>query len=90
MLDRRQDVVELAVLGRRVVDGVRDDDRQAQVGRQGRRLGDEPVVVGEQVVRQLDVEAVLAEDPGKAFRRRPCAAPIADEQPPADLAARAA
>jgi hypothetical protein len=50
VLDRREDVVELAVLGRRVVDGIRDDDRQAQVGRQGRRLGNEPVVVGQQVV----------------------------------------
>ncbi len=48
--DRRQDVVELAIFRTGVVDRVGDHDRQPQVRRQGRGLGHEPVVVGEQVV----------------------------------------
>ena len=55
--DRGEDVVELAVGGRGVVDVVGDDDREAEVRGEGRRLGHEPVVVGAAVVRQLEEEA---------------------------------
>ena len=66
VLDGGQDVGQLAVLGRGVVDVVGDDDRQPEVLGKGGRLGDEPVVVGQEVVRQLDEEAA---------RGRPVAAP---------------
>ena len=55
--DRGQDVVELAVGRRRVVDVVGDDDRQAERLGQRRRLRHEPVVVGPAMVRELDEEA---------------------------------
>ena len=57
MADRGQDVGQLAVLGPGVVDVVGDHDRQPSRLGQRRRLRDEPVVVGQQVVRQLDEEA---------------------------------
>ena len=57
MADRGQDVVELAALGRGVVDVVGDDDRQPELVGQARGLRDEPVVVGQEVVRQLEEEA---------------------------------
>ena len=66
VLDRGQHVVHLAVVGRGVVDVVGDDDRQAELGREGRRFRHEPVVVGQEVVRELDEEAA---------RGRPVAAP---------------
>ncbi len=49
--------MELAVLGERVADVVRDDDRQADLPGEARGLGDEPVVAGQEVVRQLEDEA---------------------------------
>ncbi len=57
MPDRGQDIGQLAILGPGVVDVVGHDDRQAEVVRERHRLGHEPVVVGEQVVRELDEEA---------------------------------
>ena len=66
MSDRGQDVGQLAILGARVVGVVGDDDRESgRLGQPG-RLADEPVVIGEEMVRQLDEEAA---------RRRPIAAP---------------
>jgi hypothetical protein len=63
---------------------VRDDDRQVELARQGDGLGDEPVVVRQQVMRQLDVEAAW-----KLFRERSGGRPrpgaIPDPQPPGDL-----
>ena len=57
MPDRGQDVGQLAVLGAGVVGVVGDDDRESgRLGQSG-RLADEPVVVGEEMVRQLDEEA---------------------------------
>ena len=91
MADRGQDVLELAVVGRRVVDVVGDDDRQAELAGQRRRLRHQPVVVGQQVVRQLDEEAVrrravaTPEDAGIALGRGARAGPIADPQPTGDL-----
>src|SRR5674476_1411346 len=55
--DRHQDVVKLAVLWARVVDVVRDNHREAQLGGQARGLRHEPVVVGEEMMGQLDHEA---------------------------------
>jgi hypothetical protein len=54
--DRGNEVLELAALGERVVDVVRDDDREAQLRGEPRGLGREPVVVGEEVVRELEDE----------------------------------
>ena len=79
--------MELAILGSGVVDGVGDDDRQAQVAGEVDRLGDEPVVVRTEMVRQLDGEAVRSDDAGQPLGRRPRAGPVADEQPPTDLPA---
>ena len=75
-----------------VVDVVGDDDRQPEVrGRAPRALGDEPVVVGQEVVRELDVEAARRHRvPASAAAARPRAGPIADPQPPGDLAVAAA
>ena len=87
--DGGQDVLELAALGQGVVDVVRHDDRQIQLAGQRHGLGHEPVVVGQVVVRQLEVEAV-AGGPAVALRQDPCGGPrpvpIADPQPPRDLA----
>ena len=66
--DRGQDVGQLAVLGPGVVDVVGHDDRQAELVGERRRLRDEPVVVGEQVVRELDEEA--ARRPARRRGRR--------------------
>ena len=87
MLDGGQDVVELAVLGAGVVDRVGDHDRQSQIRRERRRLGHEPVVVGEQVVAELDREAAVPEPCRQTFRGRARARAIPDQQPPADLPA---
>ena len=57
MPDRGQDVLELAALGPGVVDVVGDDHGQPQLVGQARRLRDEPVVVGQQVVLELEHEA---------------------------------
>ena len=65
--DAGQDVVQLTVLGSGVVDIVRDDDRQPELVRQGDVLRNQPVVVGQQVVRQLDEE--------RGAWRRPSATP---------------
>ncbi len=55
--DRRQDVVELPALGVGVMDVVRDHDRQAHLFGEERGLRHEPVVVGEQMMLQLEEEA---------------------------------
>ena len=55
--DRGQDVVQLPALGVGVVDIVGDDHRQPELGGQVRRLRDEPVVVGQQVMGELDHQA---------------------------------
>jgi len=55
--DRGHDVVQLTVLGPGVVDVVRDHARQSELLGERRRLGDQPVVVGQEVMRQLEEEA---------------------------------
>jgi hypothetical protein len=44
------------------VDVVRDDHREADLGGEKDGFGDEPVVVGEQVVLELEEEAAEAGD----------------------------
>ena len=91
MADRGQDIVELAVLAPGVMDVVGDDDRQPELGRERRRLRHEPVVVGQEMVRELDEEAarggiVAAPEPGRiplGDGARP--GPIADPQPARQL-----
>ena len=56
MADRRDDVLQLAILRQRVVDVVGHDHRQPQLTGQARRLRGQPVVVREQVVRELQDE----------------------------------
>ena len=92
MPDGGQDVGQLAVLGTGVVDVVGDDDRQPEALGQRRRLRDEPVVVGEEVMRQLDEEAargraVAGRPKIAAYRSATARAPvtIADPQPARQL-----
>ena len=54
--DRGQDVLHLTPLGIGVVDVVRDHDRQPQLAGEAGGLGHEPIVIGEQVVLQLEEE----------------------------------
>ncbi len=84
MADRGQDVVQLAALGQRVVDVVGHHDRQPELGGQAGQLTDQPVVVGQQVMGQLDREPV--EPASVPLGDRPGPGPIADPQPARDLA----
>ena len=90
VLDRGQDVVQLAVLASGVVDGVGHDHRQPQVAGQGDRLGDQPVVVGAEMVGQLDDQPVRPEDPGQPLCRGARAGPVTDQQASPDLPVAAA
>ncbi len=91
MPDRGQDVGQFAVLGSGVVDVVRHHDRQAQLPGECGGLGDQPVVVGGEVVRQLDEEAAAARpvapsvQRGIPFRHGPGARPVAHPQAPDQL-----
>ncbi len=58
--DRHHHVLQLAVLGERVVDVVRDGNREAELPGQPHRLGQEPVVVRQQVVLELKDESADA------------------------------
>ena len=79
-----------------IPDWMLSDDRQVELRGECRRLRDEPVVVGQQVVRQLDEETAgrrpvaAAEDADVALGRRASAGPITDPQPASDLAVAAA
>ena len=94
--DRGQHVGQLAVLGTGVVDVVGDDDRQAERLGQRRRLRHEPVVVGSEVVRQLDEEAAggrpvtAPEQRRVALGGRPRPGQVARPQPAGHLAVAAA
>ena len=90
--DRRQDVLELAALRVRVVDVVGDHDRQPQLVGQPGGLRGEPVVVGQEVVRQLEHEArrrrrlPRPEQRRVPLRERAGALAIPRPQPPRELA----
>ena len=94
--DRGQDVVELAALRAGVVDIVGDDDREVQLAGEGHRLGHEPVVVGQVLMGQLEMEALVGVvarpvvDRREGPRRRSRARPIPHPQPARDLAVPAA
>ena len=94
--DGGQDVRQLAVLGASVVDVVGDDDREAERLGQRRRFRHEPVVVGQQMVRQLDEEAAGGrsvappEQRRVAFRDGPRPGPVARPQATDQLAVPAA
>ena len=102
VVDRGQHVVELAALGPVVVDVVGHDHRQPQLLGQARRLRDEPVVVGQEVVGQLEHEAAprgrlasqarrpVPEQRRVSLRHRPGPLPVAGPQPPRQLALAAA
>ncbi len=91
VLDRGEDVVQLTVVGRGVVDVVGDDDRQPELGGERRRLRHEPVVVGQEVMRELDEEAARGgivatpEQRRVALRDRPRPRSIAHPQATRDL-----
>ena len=91
MPDGGQDVREFAVLRPGVVDVVGDHDRQSELGGEGRRFGDQPVVVGREVVRQLDEEPARVrpvtppEQRRIPFRDRPGTGPVAHPQAPEQL-----
>ena len=73
-----------------VVDVVRDDDRQAQLGSEPGRLGNEPVVVRQQVVLEFQEDAGAEARDRRVGRRMVSggggrARAIAGQQPPRDL-----
>ena len=85
--DGGQDIGQFTVFGAGVVDIVGDDDRQpGRLGQRG-RLGYEPVIVRQEVVRQLDEEAARggavtsAEERRIPFRDGPRPGPVAGSQP---------
>ena len=87
MPDGGQDIGQFTVFGAGVVDIVGDDDRQpGRLGQRG-RLGYEPVVVRQKMVRQLDEEATRggavtsAEEHRIPFRDGPRPGPVAGSQP---------
>ncbi len=86
--DPGEDVVELAILGSGVVDVVRDDHRQPELVGEGDVLGDEPVVVGKEVMGELDVERPVAPRVSPGGGARPLA--VAHQEASRDLARAAA
>ncbi len=88
MTDGGQHIGQLAVLGAGVVDIVGDHHRQPELIGKCRGLGDQPVVVRCQVVRQLDEEPAATRpvappvQRGIPFRHGPGARPVADPQAP--------
>ena len=85
--DGGQHVGQFPVLRPGVVDVVGRHDRQAELPGQLRGLGDQPVVVRSEVMRELDEEAAAgrpvasSEDRRIPFRDGPGAGPIAHPQP---------
>ena len=91
MADGHQHVLELPVLGQRVVGITRDEGRQAQVGGQGRGLRDQQVVIGSQVVLELREHATAQSGHVRDVLRvpahrgtSPCT--VTRQEPPRDLA----
>ena len=68
-----------------VVDLVGDDRGQARFVGEPDELGDEPVVVGEQVVGQLHAEVPVGKVAGPPFRRGTGGGPLPGQQPARDL-----
>jgi hypothetical protein len=70
------------------MDVIRDDHREPELVGEGHMLRDEPVVVEEQVMGELDVEGPVCLR--VALGSRPRSVPVADEQASRDLARAAA
>ena len=88
--DRHEHVLQLPVGAQGVVGVVGHDRGQAGLVGQPRQLRDQPVVVGQQMVLQLHVEAVRGGDRLQP-RQRPCRTlAVAGQQPPGQLAVAAA
>ncbi len=68
-------VLELASLGQGVVDVIGDDHGEAELLGQAGRLGHEPVVVGQQVVLELEDEACRRDPVRRRPRSRPSGRP---------------
>ena len=91
MADGGQDIGQLSIFRPGIVHIVGHHDRQAQLRGERRGLGDQPVVIGRQVMRQFDEEAAgtwpipATERRGVALRDRPCAGPVPHPQPPDQL-----
>ena len=88
--DGDEHVRQFMVVPPRVVDIVRDDDRQAQLGGEPGRLGDEPVVIRQQVVLEFQEDAGAEARDRRVGRRMVSggggrARAIAGQQPPRDL-----
>ena len=66
--DAHEHVLQLAIGRQRVVRVVGHDEWQVQLACQADRFGDEPVVVGQQVVLQLQVERRRRNTAGQAAR----------------------
>ena len=90
MTDADEHVLEPMAVGIGVVDLVGDGRRQAELGRQLRELVHQPVVVGLEVVRQLDGEVAVGEVPGPAPRGVERRVAVAGQQVPRHLAVAAA
>ena len=92
MRDGRQDVAEFSIFRPSVMNIVRGDHRQAEFCGERCGLRHEPVVVGQEVMRELEEESArgrasaASKDPSVAFgdRAGPCLIP--HQQPPRDLA----
>ena len=83
--DGRQHVLEFTALRPGIVDVVRHHDRQPEFAGEARRLRHQPVVVRQEVVRQLEIEP--ARKPARECRGgRPGTLAIPDQEPPGDLA----
>jgi hypothetical protein len=88
--DADQHVLEPVPGGVRVVDFVGHHRWQAELVGQGHQPGDQPVVVGLEVVRQLDEEMTLGEVPGPAACGIERSVALAGQQAPRHLAVAAA
>ncbi len=78
--DGDQHVLEPMARRLGVVDLVGDDRGQARFVGERRQLGDEPVVVGEQVVGQLHAEVPVGEVAGPPVRGHPRHGPLPGEE----------
>ena len=90
MTDADEHVLEPMPVGLGVVDLVGDGRRQAELGRELGELVDQPVVVGLEVVRQLDGEVAVGEVPGPAACGVERRVAVAGQQAPRHLAVAAA
>ena len=87
--DAQQDVVGLGLLLADVVQVVGHDERQSGLGGEPEELLVEPALVGQAVILQLEIEAVLAEDVAVLAGHLPRELPVVHLERLGDLAAQA-